>query len=256
VSGATVENANYFGIVNNGSTISVTNSTVKKIGESPFDGTQHGVGIYFAVDGKSRGTIKSNTVSAYQKNGIVVAGVGSSATISGNTVTGQGPVDYIAQNGIEVAYGATATVSDNIVRKNAYSGTNGASSTGILVIGGPGFGAGVSYTTGVSVSHNTVTNNDVGVYLYNAAANGTAPRTATKDSVVNNMIIDIHRTNISGNGNGTGYQAGIADFGNRDRIVNNIIRGAGYNPAKAPAGSVYTAIDHTGSTSPYIKNNK
>ena len=58
-------------------------------------------------------------------------------TISNNTVTGEGPVDYIAQNGIQLGYGAKATVTGNTVTGNAYTGANGASSGGILVVGGP-----------------------------------------------------------------------------------------------------------------------
>jgi hypothetical protein len=238
VSRATVENANYFGIVNDGGTVSVTNSTVKNIGDTPFDGMQKGVGIYFAKDGNSKGTIQSNTVSSYQKNGIVVDGVGSSASISGNTVTGRGQRLDIAQNGIEVGYGATATVSDNTVSENAYIGNSGASAAGILVFGGGVFGS--PNTTGVSVSHNTVTNNDVGVYLYNSPDGINAPPMATNDSVVNNTITDKYTSNA--------YQAGISDFGNHDNIVNNKIGGLGY--ANPSAGN--WKIDITGSTSPHV----
>ena len=255
VNGATVENANYFGVVNNGSTVSVTNSTVTQIGETPLNGSQHGVGIYFAAEGNSTGTIQSNTVSHYQKNGIVVNGVGSSATISGNKVVGEGVVDYIAQNGIEVGYGATGTVSGNTVSGNAYSGVNNASSAGILVFGGPWLAAGVPYTTGVSVTKNTLTNNDVGIYFFNADASFNAPATATKDSAVNNTISDSNTTNVSGNGSPNGYQAGISDLGNHDNIVNNKISGNGYDQSFAPtAGSLYTKIDTTGSVRPHNNN--
>jgi len=245
VKGATVENANYFGIVNDGGAVNVTNSAVENIGDSPLDGMQQGVGIYFDKDGNSKGTVESNTVTGYQKNGIVVDGVGSSATISGNTVTGQGPTAVIAQNGIEVGYGATATISGNTVSKNAYTGTAGVSSSGILVFGGSWLAPNVPYTTGVSVTHNTLTNNDVGVYLYNSPDGSTAPLTATNDSVVNNTINDMYMSNT--------YQAGISDFGNHDNIVNNKIGGAGYQPTSAPTGSVYFAIDPSGSTRPHIK---
>jgi hypothetical protein len=44
------------------------------------------------------------------------------------TVTGEGAVDYIAQNGIQIGYGAHATVTGNTVTGNAYSGSNLASS--------------------------------------------------------------------------------------------------------------------------------
>src|SRR5581483_123588 len=45
VNKAEVFGANYFGIVNNGAKVDIQNSYVHDIGEHPFDGTQHGVGI-------------------------------------------------------------------------------------------------------------------------------------------------------------------------------------------------------------------
>jgi nitrous oxidase accessory protein NosD len=59
-------------------------------------------------------------VSNYQKNGITANG-SIAATIAGNVVTGDGPITYIAQNGIQVGFGATATVKNNTVSGNNYS---------------------------------------------------------------------------------------------------------------------------------------
>src|SRR4051812_19303648 len=126
VNAATVHGANYFGVVANGDnnpvTVNVTNSTVNNIGETPFNGTQHGVAIYYRAlaTGTAAGLIQNNTVSAYQKGGIVTNGA-VTATITGNTVTGLGRVDFIAQNGIQVGYGANASVQNNIVSGNAYT---------------------------------------------------------------------------------------------------------------------------------------
>ena len=68
-------------------------------------------------------TISGNTVSDYQKNGITANG-SVAATITGNVVTGDGPINYIAQNGIQVGYGATAIVRSNTVSGNTYSPTS------------------------------------------------------------------------------------------------------------------------------------
>jgi parallel beta-helix repeat protein len=110
VNKAIVNGANYFGVAVNGDNnvvaVNVTNSTVSNIGETPLNGTQHGVGIYyraFGTTGSTSGKVTGNTITNYQKGGIVVNGA-STVTVSGNTVTGQGPVDYIAQNGIQVGY--------------------------------------------------------------------------------------------------------------------------------------------------------
>ena len=121
--------------------------------------------------------------------------------IANNTVTGQGPVDYIAQNGIQVGYGAEATVTENTVTGNAYRGPNQASSGGILVVGGPFFdspGFDSPYTVGLKITRNTLTNNDVGVFLFNADENGLAPKTHTKNSVKLNAITNDAVTNTTG----------------------------------------------------------
>jgi len=256
VVGATVENANYYGVVNDGGSVAVTNSTITNIGESPFNGSQHGVGIYWAYHSAATGTIKNNLVTKYQKGGIVVNGAGSSATITGNTVTGLGTVDFIAQNGIQIGFGATGTITGNTVSGNEYTGTNFASSGGILVVGGPFYGD--PFSTGINVTKNVVTNNDVGVWLSNAEADGSPPQTPTKNVVVNNSISKTDGlTNISGDTGTCGYQAGIADEGTQDNIVNNHISGSGYSSSDCNGngtGTFARAIDPQGNN--HIKNNK
>jgi parallel beta-helix repeat protein len=237
VSGADIFGSNYYGVLVNGDlgsvSVNVTDSAIHKIGEKPLNGTQHGNAIYYrAFGGSASGTISGNTVTHYQKNGITVNG-NVSATIANNTVTGEGPVNYIAQNGIEVGSGAQATVTDNTVTGNAYTGPNGASSGGILVFGGPAFNTpdtNVPYTVDVKITRNTLTNNDVGVFLFNADSSGLAPETRTKNFVKFNVITSDAVTNTTGQNATCGYQAGISDVGTKDLIVNNEISGAGYTP--------------------------
>lgn len=224
VSKATIHGANYFGVVSNGGAVDVLNSNIHDIGETPFNGTQHGVGVYFAYDTGATGKIWNNTVWNYQKGGIVVNGASDSASIKGNTVTGLGPVSFIAQNGIQVGYGADASVMQNTVSGNSYTGTSD-DSGGILVVGGPGYGG--AYTTGTQIVGNTLINNDVGVYLSNVDENFNAPTTATNIKVVNNTISS---DAVNNNYGGYGYQAGIADQGNNDKMINNTISGVGYTP--------------------------
>lgn len=234
VSGSTIKNANYFGVVNNGGNVTVTNSTVTQIGETPQNGAQHGNAIFFAGDSpNSTGAVKASTVTDYQKGGIVLTGASSSATITGNTVVGAGPVDYIASNGIQVSRGAKAIIRANAVSNNQYTGAGNTSSSGILVFGGAAFG--VPNTTGVKVTHNTVTNNDVGVWFFNAQdCSGvcTASTTATNNVAKFNTISNGAVTNTTGFSVAPdcGYQAGVADLGKKDAIVNNNISGLGYTP--------------------------
>ncbi len=121
--GAQIFGARYFGVVNDGTSVTVEGASVHKIGNTPFDGAQHGVGIYFTNGGT--GTIDSNAVSAYQKGGIVANGAATTATITNNTVTGLGPVGFIAGNGIQVSRGAVAEVRGNTISNNFYTGEVG-----------------------------------------------------------------------------------------------------------------------------------
>jgi hypothetical protein len=122
-SGAQIFGARYFGVVNDGTSVTVEGASIHDVGNNPFDGTQHGVGIYFTNGGS--GAIDGNTVSAYQKGGIVVNGTGTSASVTNNTVSGLGPVVFIAQNGIQVSRGAVATVRGNDISDNFYTGEVG-----------------------------------------------------------------------------------------------------------------------------------
>lgn len=233
VSAANIHGANYFGVLVNGDvnnvTVNVQASFVHDIGETPFNGTQHGVAIYYRAlgTGTVAGKVWNNTISSYQKGGIVANGAGANVSVRDNVVTGLGPVSFIAQNGIQIGFGGTGLVENNTVSGNSYTGANFASSGGILVVGGPCYGL-PDYTRGVQIVGNTVVNNDVGVWLSNIQADCvSAPTTATNNRVVSNTISDNAVTNTTGGG-AVPYQAGIADQGNNDKLINNDISGVGY----------------------------
>jgi hypothetical protein len=129
VSGATITGANYYGVVADGAAVDISNSSIHDIGENPFNGTQHGVAVLYTTvhqDGgttthPATGTLSGSTISRYQKNGVVVSGTRAAVTIKNNTVTGAGPVNYIAQNGIEIASGASASITGNTVSGHFYT---------------------------------------------------------------------------------------------------------------------------------------
>jgi hypothetical protein len=248
VSGATIFGANYYGVFVLKTSVNVTGSTIRDIGETPLNGAQHGNAIYYASvssgtppdgdgnitqpacsNGSTTGTINGNTILRYQKGGIVANCAGTNVTISNNTVTGEGPVNYIAQNGIQLGYGVKATVTGNTVSGNAYTGSNLASSGGILVVGGPCYG--LPSTVNLSITKNTLTGNDVGVWLFNGNASCDGPVAAkTNNTVKFNTISNGAVTNTTGYDATCGYQAGISDVGHKDLIVNNKVSGFGYTP--------------------------
>jgi hypothetical protein len=253
VDGANIHGANYYGVVVQKAKVDVQNSNIHNIGDSPLSGNQHGVGIYYATiagvtngdctTGSTRGSVVNNSVSSYQKGGIVVSCTGSNVDVKKNIVEGQGPVNYIAQNGIQVGLGADSDITGNIVTGNSYTGANLAASGGILVFGGPCYGG--DYTTNVDVEDNTVIQNDVGIYLSNLDSAPTcAPAsTKTKIDVEDNVISNASLNNTTGNGSTQGYQAGVSDQGDKDKITNNKISGAGYNPSNSSVSISTTWID-------------
>jgi parallel beta-helix repeat protein len=157
--------------VEGGGSATITGNTIQNVTGSALTSGSGGYGIRVGRSGFNLGpattgtaTITSNVVKGYGKDGIVVAAVGSSASVEGNTVTGLGSKPNAAgtQNGIEVSYGATATVG--ITSKNTVSANQSKKglfwSSGILVDG-----AGAGVRVGSSQGGNTLTNNDVGIWV-------------------------------------------------------------------------------------------
>ena len=111
------------GILFEGAGGSITNNTIRDINRGP-SGCQEGNGIDVTnYPGITQFTVvvTGNTVTNYQKTGIRANG-NVAATINSNVVTGLGPVSYIAQNGIQISRTATASVKNNTVSGNFYTG--------------------------------------------------------------------------------------------------------------------------------------
>jgi hypothetical protein len=256
VKNANVHGANYFGILVNGDagsvSVDVLNSAIHDIGESPLNGSQHGVAIYyrgFSDTSAVTARISGNILTNYQKGGIVANGQAVQASISENIVTGQGHVTYIAQNGIQVGYGASASVMRNTVTDNSFIGFpgDGSPSGGILVVGGGCYGG--PYTTGTQIVQNVLRNNDVGAYLSNIDDNCVdAPAAQTNIKVVNNTISNDQCFNAA-------YVAAISDIGNNDKMITNRITGYSCPTVFNPAGNAIDA-DTSFTNRPKVHANK
>lgn len=218
------------GIMFEGASGSITGSTVTNINQGA-SGCQEGNAIevrnFGANPCTSRVNIDGNTITGYQKTGIVANG-NVEVNASNNLVDGGIPVGYIARNGIQFGFGGSGSAKKNTVNGNSYTGTS-AVSGGILVVGGPGYGG--DFCVGVQIVQNTITGNDVGVYISQYEADFSAPLTATNIKVINNAISHNAVTN------GYVYQAGVSDVGNNDKIISNTISGAGYDPTTNPGAT-------------------
>src|SRR5262249_51939317 len=155
-----------------------------------------------------------------------------------------GPVNFIAQNGIQAGYGANTQIKQNTVSGNSYTGSGQASSGGILLVGGDCYGG--PATTHTQGQGNTRLGNDPGVWFSNLDASCGPVSLSTRNSAKNNALVNNAVNNTTGNGAGP-YQAGVSDQGSQDVIQDNYICGPGYPGTNT--GGLF-AIDVTATNSP------
>jgi hypothetical protein len=148
-------------------TVNHVTTRYQELDPSDF-GCQDGLAIY-AQSGYGTGTatvtIENNNVHDYDKNGITADGSGTTATITGNYVVGIGATPLIAQNGIQLSYGAGGKIMSNTVTDDVYvnpsdcynsitpSDSSCYSASGILL-----YDSGGASASPVTVSGNTVSN--------------------------------------------------------------------------------------------------
>lgn len=209
--------------VRDGAHATIHGTVIASVRDDPLDGCQKGAGIRVgraALSTSGTASIADNAITDYQKTGIVVDGAGSAATIVRNTIVGAGETGVLAQNGIQVSRNATATVSDNAVSRNSYSGGG---ATGILLFGQLG---------DVTVANNRLDGNDVGI-----SAASVVP-TGGKVIVRGNTI--------------TGGDRGISLTGTVETLVeNNETRGAatfGIHAGQAAERNTFSDNEATGVT--------
>lgn len=137
---------------------------VKNIIETPFNGNQHGIGIFAnAQNGIPRDiTIQSCTIDNFQKTGISLAGTDLMAHLSDNQITGAGQIGtpLPAQNGIQFYGTAGGDIISNRVLDCWYT-PNTWTATGILLY---------NNTNPIEVRKNYLRNNDAHIYAYNSDA--------------------------------------------------------------------------------------
>lgn len=207
--GSTCDDSLYGILVAGGATLKATNVTVDGAGASPINGCQGGVAIQVGMAWKTpvevgHATLAHDDVTGYQKNGITVDGVGSSAKISTTTVTGAGATKEIAQNGIQISNGALATIASSSISGNECDdepacGPNGftsAQATGALF-----FGA----AKGSSITGTSLNENDDGIYYVSESpTQPTTPELRISNDVFSgdryeSIVLDQGNASVTGN---------------------------------------------------------
>ena len=194
----------------------IDGNTVLDITDNPFSGMQSGSAIYaYNADGTPRTlTVSDNTISNFQKSGITLNGSNLTVSVEGNTVTGAGPTAVIAQNGIQLGYGASGTVSDNTISGVDYTPGSWTSS-GILL-----YAAG----NGVQVTGNDLSGAQEGVAAASSNNVSITGNTIAGSSLDGIELADVSGATVSGNtisGSGAygilidGSSSGIGVTGNQ-----------------------------------------
>ncbi|MDA8346585.1 MAG: S-layer homology domain-containing protein [Thermaerobacter sp.] len=199
-------------------------------------------GGYFGVmvapnESGATATIENNQVSSFERTGIdagsfALGGDGVKATITGNTVSGAGSgnTDDWAQNGIEIANGATGSITDNHVTGMIYTGKD-TEATGIIVF----------ESSGVQVSGNTLQDNQLGIALETAGYSADHTNWAMAGDVLEHNTIGFD-ANYQSPGKLSGESAGTwgiwtASY-NGAASVQATIEGNVLNGANATTGGV------------------
>jgi len=175
--------------VGGGGTLKATNVLVNGASttNNSFKGCQLGIAI---LAGTTRGggevghaVLKGVTVTGYQKNGPTAVETGSTLVMTASKVTGVGPSPYIAQNGIEVAFGAKGTVGTSSIAGNECNVPSCVSlaeqAAGVLFF---------ESALGSKVSGSTIKENDIGAYYASgrSTVQATAEFTLSKDVLTSN----------------------------------------------------------------------
>jgi len=213
--------AGFCGIVYSNASGTISGTTVTNIEFNPFSGVQAGRAILVQTNsGSSNVIIENNTVSAYQKAGIEVEDAGTNCTINGNTVTGVGATSAIAQNGIDVLYGASATVTDNTVSANHTTdldtedyATSTWQDAGILL-----YDANPSTT----VSGNTASLNDVGIWVYDDATT-VGTYAVSNNTLLGNLGYGIVFDSVNGTSTGNSFQSNPVGLLDTDGSANSAV---------------------------------
>ena len=133
-------------------------------------GCQVGLAIFVQSGhgGTSTVEVANSHVENYQKNGITGNEVGTTVTISGNTVVGQGRTNGAAENSIQIGFGAMGKITSNTAMDDVWApdtiSDSADAASGILVFA----------SAGVTVSGNSVGNTQFGIAFISDAILGPA----------------------------------------------------------------------------------
>ena len=173
--------------MHSGAGASIHDNEIVDIRDEPMTGCQQGIAVVVGsstLQTTGSAAIYDNVLTGYQKGGIAISGAGSTATIRANQITGAGPTSLLVQNGIQVAGGATATITGNHVAGHSFTPFS-LVSTGILL-----------FRADADTAGNILDENQVGLYLVDSSGShdaNTVRATAegTRSPIYWGIIVDV-----------------------------------------------------------------
>lgn len=172
--------------------------TVRNIKLGPgLEGCQSGVGVFAesGAGGVAKLEVNGSSVHDYQKNGLTANEAQTELKATKNAISGFGPSQHIAQNGIQIGFGAKGELEENAVINHIFAPCTdvescGAAGTNILIV----------EAGEVKVKKNTLGKAQINLYL------GTNSGEAKENTIFDTDVFD-----------------GIAVLGNNNKVEKNSI---------------------------------
>jgi nitrous oxidase accessory protein NosD len=204
-------------------------------------GCQSGTGIFVQSGAGQTSTVSIDncTIHDFQKNGVTGNEIGTTVFVQRNVVTGIGPTPAIAQNGIQIGFGAKGAIRRNIVTNSLYSlctavATCQAVATDILV----------TQSDGIEVSGNKAGLSQVPIFIDGNRACVFDNKTFAVN-VFDDIRIEGRSAEITGNRLFNGAESAIFLMGNNSSVQQNEI-----------GDSTIGILEASGSTANLIADNR
>jgi hypothetical protein len=198
-----------------------------------LEGCQSGIGI-FAQGGRgggtSRLTVDGSTVHDYQKAGIVANEERTELTATANSIVGDGVTTALAQNGIQIGFGAEGIITFNSISNHVYQCAEFIcdASTNILVI----------QADRVTITGNATTKSVVNIFLSESNRSEVDANFVSDSDVFDGIAVVGSRNNVRFNRIFDSDEFGVYVEGDDNRIATNRIN-------DAPCGIFTVGDDNT-----------
>ena len=233
---ALVPTPDLFGIFFRNASGAVRDSAIRNLRLPSLPNCRGGTGVLVqsASGGRSVVTIEGNSIHAFQRNGITANEAGTTVEIRRNVVTGLGPT-AVVQNGIQLAFGATGVIEENVVTQTVSASCVSAAAcpanANNVILG--------SGSSGIRVARNVLGHGQTGVAVF-GDGNRVQDNVIFETLVFDGIFVEGDGNHVHGNDITRSDEAGIFIAGNGNRVTNNRINEAPVGLLDAGAGNTFT----------------